>query len=294
MIELHLNERKVAEQAIQSGTYRDKTKDILSLLARYYYHIMQIHRKKQIFEFIDMWMQRYYKNYNVNEWSDLINLYIDNAKKYPLTQIDCVPVTEAEMKSIQSVEGDKQRRLAFTALVLAKYGNLRNEKNNGWIMVESYQLFKRAEIHESVENSYLLLHDLCKAGLIEWSKRVDNINFQVRYIQDDSNVVMNVTDLRELGLQYMNYAYGGYGYCRECGKMFKMTMNNHKYCRDCAYVVEYHKPMLTQTITCCDCGEEFEVSSKSHKAVRCPECYEEYRKCQVKKNVRKYRSKNTM
>ena len=272
MIELHLNERKVAEQAIQSGTYRDKTKDILSLLARYYYHIMQIHRKKQIFEFINMWMQRYYKNYNVNEWSDLINLYIDNAKKYPLTQIDCIPVTEAEMKSIQSVEGDKQRRLAFTALVLAKYGNLRNEKNNGWIMVESYQLFKRAEIHESVENSYLLLHDLCKAGLIEWSKRVDNINFQVKYIQDNGDVVMSVTDLRELGLQYMNYAYGGYGYCRECGKMFKMTIHNKKYCDDCVQVVEYYKPIQFKTVVCCECGKEFEVKGINKNTIRCPEC----------------------
>ena len=224
-----------------------------------------------------MWMQRYYKSYNVNEWSELINLYIDNAKKYPLTQIDCIPVTEAEMQSIQLVDGDKQRKLAFTALVLAKYGNLRNEKNNGWVMLENYQLFKRAEIHENVENSYLLLHDLCKAGLIEWSKRVDNINFQVKFIQDDGDVVMKVTDLRELGLQYLNYAYGGYGYCRECGKMFKMTIHNKKYCDDCVQVVEYYKPIQFKTVVCCECGKEFEVSAKSHKAVRCEECYKEYR-----------------
>ena len=42
-------------------------------------------------------MQRNYNNYDVTEWSELMNLYIKNAKRYPLIEIDFIPVTQAEL-----------------------------------------------------------------------------------------------------------------------------------------------------------------------------------------------------
>jgi hypothetical protein len=277
-MELYLNERKLAEHIIQSGEYRDEAKDVLSLLARYYYHIMQIHRKKQIFEFLDSFMQRNYNNYDVGEWSELMNLYIKNAKRYPLIEIDFIPVTQAELDDIAGLNDDKLKRLAFTALVLAKFGDRRNKTNNSWVMVKSYALFKRAGLRDSRSQLFDMVHDIRKQGLVKLSRKVNNVNFRVNFVNDDSPVVMQITDMRELGLQYMNHIYGGYRQCRECGKWFKMNVHNHSYCDDCVQYVEYHTPMVTKMITCCDCGKEFEVNAKNNWTVRCDDCYSVYRR----------------
>ena len=276
-MELYLNERKTAQEIIETGKYTDKIQNVLMLLARYYYHGLQIHRKKVITQHLIDFMQKHYKNYDINEWSNFFEVCIRNAKKYPLVEIDYVPITQAEMDIIEGLRGRKQKRLAFTVLVLAKYGNLRNSKNSNWIMTEEYQIFKRARVSGSLEYKNLILHSLYKQQLIQLSHKVDNVNVKVMFINDDSPVVLKVTDLRELGYQYINYVSGGYNCCAECGKMFKIKMNNHKYCSGCARNVEYHVPMITKKIICCDCGKEFEVSAKNNMSVRCDDCYKIYR-----------------
>lgn len=293
-MELYLNERKLAEHIIQSGEYRDEAKDVLSLLARYYYHIMQIHRKKQIFEFLDNFMQRNYNNYDVAEWSELMNLYIKNAKRYPLIEINFIPVTQAELDTIAELSDDKLKRLAFTALVLAKFGNRRNKTNNSWIMVKSYALFKRAGLRDSRSQLFDMIHDIHKQGLVKLSRKVNNVNFRVNFVNDNSPVVMQITDMRELGLQYMNHIYGGYRQCRECGKWFKMNVHNHSYCDDCVQYISYYQPLQTKIITCCDCGCKFEIPAMgSQKVKRCNECQKVYRRQKHKQDVMRYR-KNTM
>lgn len=288
-MELYLNERKLAEHIIQSGEYRDEAKDVLSLLARYYYHIMQIHRKKQIFEFLDNFMQRNYNNYDVTEWSELMNLYIKNAKRYSLIEIDFIPVTQAELDAIAELNDDKLKRLAFTALVLAKFGNMRNKTNNSWVMVKSYALFKRAGLRDSRSQLFDMVYDMRKQGLVKLSRKVNNVNFRVNFINDNSPVIMQVTDMRELGLQYMNHIYGGYGQCRECGKWFKMVVNNHVYCDDCVQYVEYYTPLEHKVVTCCDCGKEFKVNSLNSKTIRCNCCQYEYDKKIKREYARKHR-----
>lgn len=272
-MELYLNERKTAQEIINTGKCEDKIQNVLMLLARYYYHGLQIHRKKAITEYLDGWMQKHYKNYDINDWSNFFEVCVKNAKKYPLVQIDYVPITQAEMDIIEGLHGRKQKRLAFTILVLAKYGNMRNSKNSDWVATEEYQIFKRARVSGSLEDKNLLLHIFYKQKLIQFSHKVDNVNIKVMFINDDSPVILKVTDMRELGYQYTNYVSGGYSKCAECGKMFKVKMNNHKYCSGCAK----YKPIEIKTIVCCDCGKEFQVKGINKNTKRCEPCQQKYR-----------------
>ena len=161
-------------------------------------------------------------------------------------------------------------------------------------MVKSYALFKRAGLRDSRSQLFDMVHDICKQGLVKLSRKVNNVNFRVNFVNDDSPVVMQITDMRELGLQYMKHIYGGYRQCRECGKWFKMNVHNHSYCDDCVQYISYYQPLQTKIITCCDCGCKFEIPAMgSQKVKRCNECQKVYRRQKHKQDVMRYR-KNTM
>ena len=90
-------------------------------------------------------------------------------------------------------------------------------------------------------------------------------------------------------IRYLNYVYGGYFECKECGGIFKQNKkNNLVYCRDC---IQYN-PIETKTIICQDCGKEVVVDSKDNETTRCEECRKIHLK-QVRKeqNKRYYNNK---
>ena len=70
-------------------------------------------------------------------------------------------------------------------------------------------------------------------------------------------------------IRYLNYVYGGYFECKECGGIFKQNKkNNLVYCRDC---IQYN-PIETKTIICQDCGKEVVVDARNMTKTRCDEC----------------------
>lgn len=79
-----------------------------------------------------------------------------------------------------------------------------------------------------------MLHEMKNAGLLRFSKRVDSLNIQVKFIRANSPVAIHITDFRNLGNQYLLYCGEPYFQCANCGLTIKKKSNVHKYCSDCA------------------------------------------------------------
>ena len=63
---------------------------------------------------------------------------------------------------------------------------------------------RMANINTSIKRQSLMYYNLNAAGLIQFSKKVDNTNVKVCFMAP-GDVVMSITDFRNLGYQYLKY-----------------------------------------------------------------------------------------
>ena len=93
-----------------------------------------------------------------------------------------------------------------------------------------------------------MFFELRNAGLIKFSKKVDNLNVQVVFIEE-GKTELHIHDFRNLGYQYLKYCGEPYFECQNCGIVTKINEPNkgrkQKYCPGCA-VELYTK----QTVDC--------------------------------------------
>ena len=87
-----------------------------------------------------------------------------------------------------------------------------------------------------------MLGSIRDAGLIRFSRKVDNTSIQVLFAcEDTGDGVMDVVDFRNLGYQYMALTLPGFYKCEECGITCKYSVKDKgrppKYCEDCAVKV---------------------------------------------------------
>ena len=273
-----LNEKLYAEQLISGSSLEKNPYQALSILARYYCHVKGYTRKK-IVDQLNLYLYDNYfvENYERTKWEDIIEKVAKNAKRCPLKEANGVSITYAEMDTIDVLPGIALRKLAFTILCLAKLGNLRNPKNNGWVNVSSKDVFDLANINcRSVERE-VKIGTLYKNGMLEFPLRNDNLSYRVTFINNDSDEVLFVDDFRELGYWYMNYHNGGYTKCRECGILMRNTSSSdadskRQYCKKC----EAPSPTIYKEIKCIDCGNIFLAKRKDNKSARCPYCKKEH------------------
>ena len=232
-----------------------------------------------------------YPNFNPVKWQDTIERQVKKAKKYSLIEIDFIPITKNELDTIKSIKNKPQERLAFTLLCLAKFGNVVNSQNNDWTNREDKEIFRMANIQVSVEKQSAMVNSLRNKGLIQYSRIVDNLNTNVLFIDNESEVILEIEDFRNLGYEYALYCGEKFFKCENCGVLVKQNeKNNKKLCNNCS---KYH-PIETKTIICQDCGKEINVDARNMTKTRCDECYEKYRKEKVAENVRNYRKRNKM
>lgn len=269
-----LNEKNYAEECLNHNVILDKPFFTLSIIAKYYYHCLG-YRRKKIITLLTDFMCKNYPDYENNKlsWQTTIDKIAASAGKYKLFEIDGVKITKSELAKISEIHNKVLERLMFTMLCLAKLGNERNERNNGWVNTEVKDIFTLARISATIYDQDLKINQLYQLGLIEFPKRNDLLNIRVTFI-DDSDEELYISDFRELGYEYLKYKGENFFRCQECGILVRQNKNGtKKYCKDCAS----YTPQETKTITCVDCGIEFEVDSKNNKSCRCDECYTIYR-----------------
>ena len=217
-MQIVLNEHEWAEEMIRSRSLGKKPYETMRRIARYY--IDSGMKRKEVRTLMDRFLLQCDPSASLAKWSDLLDSAFAYAAKYPAIHIDEIVITEPEMERIDSLNGSQVRRLAFTLLCLSKYWNLVTGRSDSWVNSKDSDIMHMANIGTSIKRQSQMFHYLYQNGLVDFSKRVDNTNVKVLFASD-GNVVLRVTDFRNLGYQYMMYHGGPYFVCANCGTTTK-------------------------------------------------------------------------
>ena len=261
------------KQDLKACDLGDKPSSTLNLLARYYREIGK--NDDEIKECLSDFLNRCLKDkYKESKWIDSIFYQVIKSKKYNLKKVDNVIVTKSEIEIIQSVKGKSRQKVLFTLLVLAKYYNAVSDKNKNWTNLEYKKIFKLANVQLSIQNQALLINDLYNCGFVNVSKNVGKPNIQVNFVDNESDTVLTIARLKDLGKEYLMFCGEDYIRCQKCGTLVKNYKNTNKYCKTCGQ----YQPIETKTVVCVDCGKEFSIDAKDNQTIRCNDCYKNYRR----------------
>lgn len=229
-----LNETKQAENILEKGEVGNKPSSTLFLLAKYYRQKMSLN-KEQTFQKLNEFMENNYKNYNSATWENFIEDIAAKATKYPLSETECVGVTQSELDVIQDVGNIKYEKLLFTILCYAKLYNMRSDQNNGWVNTKIPEIYRNARVTvKHRKDKFLYLNDIEQLGLIAFSNKNDNLNLRITFADMNGEPVLKITDFRELGYEYLNYIENGkFVRCKECDRLVKKNGKNTQYCNKC-------------------------------------------------------------
>ena len=206
----------------------------ITLIAKYYLPLLTDNKslsdivKKELLEFdLDNYQEYKYHNKIMKICTSLFDGSIDKNFR----EQEYVPIYENELKLIESLPNDRQKKLMFTFFALARYMNC-----DGWINKKTSkgisEAFKLANVTLTSDKRNELLHELYVNGYINLGKKVDNLNIKVQ-LDDSGEIVYKVMDFNNLGNQYIGNFKKGYKQCECCGKRVKITNNRVKYCNSC-------------------------------------------------------------
>ena len=189
--------------------------------------------KINIIKELDDFMNTYYPNYNSVDWISILEKYAIKADTYSLCECDGIWITENELNVINDIHDKVLERLAFTLLCLAKFRNYRNPDNNNWLNYSNGKIYAMACINTTALEKDMKFNKLKESGLIEYAKKVDNLNIQVLYIDNDSENKLFISDFRKLGYEWKLYKGEKYIRCIDCGTLVKKKNGTTKYCSNC-------------------------------------------------------------
>ena len=207
----------------------------ITRIAKYYLPLLTDNKslsdivKKELLEFdLDNYQEYKYHNKIMKICTSLFDGSIDKNFR----EQEYIPIYENELKVIESLPNDRQKKLMFTFFALARYMNC-----DGWINKKTSkgisEVFKLANVTLTSDKRNELLHELYVNGYISLGKKVDNLNIKVQ-LDDSGDVVYKVKDFNNLGNQYIGNFKKGYKQCKCCGKKIKDTGNKKMYCEKCA------------------------------------------------------------
>lgn len=233
-----LNEVKQAEHILEFGEVGNKPTSTLFLLGKYFRKKQGLNRE-QTFQKLDEFMRNNYKNYNPALWEYTIADIAKKSNRYSLREIDYISITDKEMEKIETLNNLSYMKLLFTMLCYAKLYNKVSESNNGWVNTDIREIYKNARVTiKHKEDKFLYLNDIEQTGLIAFSRKNDNLNLQVTFIDDGGDEVLRIHDFRELGYEYLNYyKIGSFTRCSRCQRLVRKKSNkanSTKYCSKCA------------------------------------------------------------
>lgn len=233
MINIVLNERVYAEEAINNLSLGNRPAETLGRIAKFYYS--EGYKKREIGPLLEDFILKCDPSANIVKWQRVIDQQVNSADRYSLIDIPGISITKSEILKIQSLKGKLLQRLMFTMLCLAKYGNAISPTNNSWVNKKDRDIFRLANIAVTTKRQSLMINDLWTAGYVGYSNVVDNINLNVKIVDDDSPEEILITDFRELGYQYSRYCGENFTECESCGRLIKESTNGRrKFCKECA------------------------------------------------------------
>lgn len=237
-----LNENDWSQDMIEANDLGASPFETLRRVARYY--LDNGYSAKETRELLEKFLMRSRPDASAVLWMDTLNNAVSYALRHPSINIGHINITKPEMEKIAGLSGAQAKRLAFTLLCLSKYLNAVSPDVDGWVYFDDKDIMKMANIVTSLRRQSALYRELGDAGMIQFSKRVDNTNVKV-LLNTDGERAMEISDFRDIGNQYMA-AVGTKGYvtCENCGRTFRLPQKDvswakrrgpeRKYCRECA------------------------------------------------------------
>lgn len=233
-----LNELEWAKTAISNHSLGTKPSETLSRVAKYYFYDGK--NKSETRALLEKFMTDCDPYISTVKWSDALDNVMKYASRRPLLMIDSINISKPEIDIIKSINGAQAQRLAFTLLCVAKYSFIAGNNQEYWVSTPDSEIMRMANIQTSIKRQSLLFANLREAGLIYFSKRVDNLSVKVLFVKTGDTAIY-VKDFRNLGYQYMNYIEhnGKYFVCENCGLTTKENSSEFggrkkKYCNECA------------------------------------------------------------
>lgn len=230
-----LKENEWAEQMIQSRTLGKKPSETLCRVARYY--LDNGYTKKEVRNKLDTFLIQCEPTASLTKWSDSLDYAVNKACKYKAIDIEYIEITDSEMEKIYDLKSKQIQRLAFTLLCLAKYWQIVIPNGDYWVNNKDNEIMALANINTSIKRQSLMYWTLREAGMIQFSRKIDNTNVKVCFAEE-GNVVCRVSDFRNLGYQYLKYRGEPYFECQNCGITTKyndpLKGRKQKYCKTCA------------------------------------------------------------
>lgn len=242
-----LNEYEWAERMINNHELGKKPIETLNRVAKYY--LENKYSKREIRKMLDTFLTQCDPSASLVHWSDTLDKVAKNVGKFPLIRLDGVDITKNELERIETLGGKQVRRLAFTLLCVAKYWDVVSESNNHWVNSPDKEIMQMANINTSIKRQSLMFAELREAGFIKFSKKIDNLNVQVLFMEP-GETALHIQDFRNIGYQYLKHYGAPYFECVNCGITVKIQEpargRRQKYCPSCA--IELHTKQKVDSV----------------------------------------------
>lgn len=241
-MDIVLNEVAWAENALNEKVLGKRPSETLGRVAKYYIHTIGKSQRDTRAE-LEKFLIACDPYASIVTWDKALDRAVKYGAKYPPVVIDKIDIMESEISIIDSLDSTQIRRLAFTLLCVSKYMKAVNPDMDYWVSTPDKDIMRLANINTSIKRQSMMYGKLRDAGLIRFSKRVDNLSIRVLFASDSGKVCMEVSDFRNLGNMYMMRTDHRYYKCECCGlvckeKDTKTRGRKRKYCAECAVRVK--------------------------------------------------------
>lgn len=240
-----LDEIGYAQDVLGEQIIPKRAVDAIYILAKYYSY-MGAPAANSIKK-IRSYLERNYREYNVELEGEQIRRSVRWALKHPATTVDGVNITKGEIDKIRDIPSKLKQRLMFTMLCLAKYYTAVNPNVRYWVKTPYPEILAMSNSSMKMRDFLLFLHALREMGYVGFAKAGDNLSLHILIAEDgvdaDTDKTLWVQDFENLGYEWMRFLGGDIAACSECGKLMRRRGNRHKYCKECAKEINIQKTL---------------------------------------------------
>lgn len=291
---LILNEEKYAENLyLGKNTEVKSVVEKVGYITRYQLHVLGLSDEDNYNDTVE-WMNKNHSNFDESCYSNLISDAIKKAYKYHFYNIDSVKITKTELDIISSLDNLRAEKVLFVLLCMAKQQSESIGFTNGLVRYSLPDLCKTARISVPTEEREYILYNIVKNGFLGYPKKNDTHCLIVNFIDNNSDVVLELDELdcQELVYAYLNWKNNGKGYdrCEYCGKLIKQSKTNRRrFCKECTEIIG-EIPDDIKVVPCKECEKPVYVTIMNNRTCRCYECQDEANKDRYNRYNQKRRS----
>lgn len=183
----------------------------------------------------------YQKEYVHEKWRKMIMNVYDNLRNgtiKPLSRIQYIDIYSWDMTQVFKGETDRERKLLFSAYVIAHY-----KMANGWLNLKTIKdigdWFEMSNVACTAFERMKLIGELKNKGLVEVTNSCDNLNIKVKMLDDYEGMtpVFRISEMENLGNLLIATYKEGYAMCSKCGKLIKVDNTLFAVCKKCLKTV---------------------------------------------------------